>query len=867
LVTRVTLFLLLTCTAAFAQQPRIGGLSPSQGPIAGGTIVTIRGANFTGATVTIDRSPITPLSRTDSEVRVTMPKHDNGYGVIAVGNAYGEFLYLPPRLQDLPPGYVTTIAGVGSWQGDYRPATQTSLSPLGMAFDRSGNLYIADTGNNRIVRVRPDGIMEPFAGKSVGGTSASPFPALEVRINFPRSVVVDSRGRVVAPDTSAYRLWRTDPATGIAESIAGTGREAYSGDDGPAVNAAIGHTGFLTIDAADNIYFIDWTSARVRKINAAGIITTIAGDGTFGFSGDDGPATSARFNLIFADEGSLAVDSHGNVFLADTGNRRVRRIDAATGVITTVVGPTVNGKQIRDLRIVAVDRNDVLYFAGYSGDVYRLETSGSITPLNPGRDGFSEDGTTFGAAALRTIGGIAFDASNAMHYSHNTEGRIRRVDPATTRISTIAGSGPRQLGEGGPALAGVIDLDADDVDVLPSGEIVFTDIWRIRKIDRSGNLVTIAGNPSASFSQGTGPIPALDAKLAANSVFVAEDGSILITDDVSAGKVFRLAGGVLTHLAGGKSRCGLDGDSAAATEADLCQPWDVIRDRDGNLLIADSNNNRIRRVDAKSGVISTIVGAGAPPNGFERYFQGRQCGDGGPAFDACLNTPMGLALDPAGNLLIADHGAIRRVDTTGRISTLAPNWYARKVTTDRNGYVYAGDYARIDRFDAEGHGTRLAGIGFGPEGGGFAGDGGPASEAQFREIFGLAIDREGNLYVGDGQNRRIRGIRYGAVLAPPGATIQATANGSIIRATVFDAAGHPAPSVRVDFTAPTSAASCILSSPFGVTDANGVAVVGCASNCIAGTFSVTAQPVNVSSIATVSFTNSGGPCRRRAARH
>ncbi len=129
------------CAAAFAQQPRIDSISPSQGPIAGGTIVTIAGAGFTGAAVKLDRGAIAPLSQSDSEIRLQMPKHDNGIAVIGVGNAAAEFLYIPPPLRDLPPGYITTVAGIGSFTRDYGPATQAILSaPWSLEVDRDGNL-------------------------------------------------------------------------------------------------------------------------------------------------------------------------------------------------------------------------------------------------------------------------------------------------------------------------------------------------------------------------------------------------------------------------------------------------------------------------------------------------------------------------------------------------------------------------------------------------------------------------------------------------------------------------------------------------------------------------------------------------------
>src|SRR5437016_3055490 len=168
----------MTCAAAFGQQPRIDSVAPSQGPIAGGTVVSLKGANFTGVTVKLDRNVLAPLSQSDSEIRLQMPQRDNGYAIVsltnATGSAYGRFLYLPPRLDEIPPGYITTVAGIGQYGGEYGPATSASIrGPWGLAFDQAGRLYLTDAPNNRVLRIRSDGILEPFAGN---GFNIGPFP-------------------------------------------------------------------------------------------------------------------------------------------------------------------------------------------------------------------------------------------------------------------------------------------------------------------------------------------------------------------------------------------------------------------------------------------------------------------------------------------------------------------------------------------------------------------------------------------------------------------------------------------------------------------------------------------------------------------
>jgi DNA-binding beta-propeller fold protein YncE len=292
-------------------------------------------------------------------------------------------------------------------------------------------------------------------------------------------------------------------------------------------------------------------------------------------------------------------------------------------------------------------------------------------------------------------------------------------------------------------------------------------------------------------------------------------------------------------------------------------------DRGGSLYIADTNNNRIRRVDARSGNITTVAGSG-PTNGFEGYGHGSFCGDGGPALSACFNTPIAVAVRDDGTLYVIDYynNRIRKITPDGTISSFSDWPLPKKLIVGPSQSIFANAGNQIYRADDD-RVRIIVGRG-GP--GGFSGDGGPASLAltqggESELATGLGVDAEGNLYFHDAGNRRIRAVRFGAVLAPPGATIQIASAAGGVRAAVFDADGHPAPGVRVDFTAPASGASCVLSSPFAITDAAGNATSTCTSNCIAGTYTVTAQALTASSRASVLLTNPAGPCRRRASRH
>jgi hypothetical protein len=270
-------------------------------------------------------------------------------------------------------------------------------------------------------------------------------------------------------------------------------------------------------------------------------------------------------------------------------------------------------------------------------------------------------------------------------------------------------------------------------------------------------------------------------------------------------------------------------------------------------------------------VITTVAGSGAT-TGFEGYGRGTNCGDGGPATSACLNTPIGVAVRDDGTMFINAWFEIRKVSPAGTISSL--RWpQTMKLVVGPGQAIFAHGLYRIYREEHDAVRTLTGG-----NADGFSGDGGPATAARMatgevETAQGLAIDAEGNLFFHDAGNRRIRVIRYGAVLAPPNATVQATViSDSTIRATVFDSAGQPAPGVRVDFTAPSGGRSCHFpnrSNTTGViTDSNGVAVTSCVPNCAGnGSFVVTAQPLTASATATVTMFDTSGPCRRRAVRH
>jgi sugar lactone lactonase YvrE len=238
-------------------------------------------------------------------------------------------------------GQITTVAGNGiaGYGGDGGPADAAALnSPVSVSVDGEGNLYIADLGNQRIRKVDPSGKILTIAGNGTAGFSGDGGAATNAQLNAPRGVCADGAGNILIADAGNHCI-RKAGASGIITTIAGTpGINGFGGDGGNAAGAKLYGPYCVAADAAGNIYIADVDNQRIRKINTAGIITTVAGTGAGGYSGDGGPATRAALYEPI----SVAADGAGNVYIADGWNERIRMVDAA-GYISTVAGNGVTG--------------------------------------------------------------------------------------------------------------------------------------------------------------------------------------------------------------------------------------------------------------------------------------------------------------------------------------------------------------------------------------------------------------------------------------------------------------------------------------------------------------------------------------------
>jgi sugar lactone lactonase YvrE len=532
------------------------------------------------------------------------------------------------RRVDAGTGIITTVAGTGppGFSGDGGPATSAALNvPNGVALDGLGNLYIADTSNHRIRRVAAGtGVITTVAGTgsapSTGSTSIGDGgAATSAQLNYPGGVVIDGLGNVYIADSRDHRIRRVDAGTGIITTVAGTEAYGANGDGGPATRAQLYYPHGVTLDRLGNVSIADTYNNRIRRVVAiTGIITTVAGTGTFGLSGDGGAAISAQ---LTQPEGAV-IDGLGNVYIADTFNHRIRRVDAGAGTITTVAGngtPAFSGDggaatsaQLIEPYSVAVAGSGNVYIADtYNSRIRRVNAAtGIITTIaGNGTFGFSGDGGAATSAGLYEPHGVALDGLGNVYIADYANNRVRRVDAVTGIITTVAGTGSiGALGDGGAATSAELDF--------PQGVA----------LDGLGN------------------------------VYIADTGNHRIRR-VAAGT------GIITTVAG-KGTPGFSGDGGAATSAQLYNPQGVTLDGPGNVYIADSVNGRVRRVNAGTGIITTVAGTG---------FYGSS-GDGGVATSAELFSPQGVATDGLGNVYITDSGTdrIRRLDAgTGKIFAVA----------------------------------------------------------------------------------------------------------------------------------------------------------------------------------------------------
>ena len=628
------------------------------------------------------------------------------------------------RVRKISAGRVTDIAGTGTagFSGDGNAATTAQLNdPSGVAVDSTGNVYIYDADNFRIRKVDTNGIITTFAGKGQSGSSPDGTLAAQAMLGLTPngSLTVDSAGNVYFSDVSNFAVRKISVATGILTTVAGTlGTSGHGGDGGLATSATLYNPAGLAFDSAANLYIADVFNHNIRKVSAStGQINTVVGTGAAGATGDGGPPTAATLDAPF----DIAIDTQGDLFIVDGTNNSVREVTAGpTPTITHFAGSTAGysgdggsatAAQLSGPVGVAVDSSGTVYIADTANQRIRMVTAGLIYEF-AGADHFQGDGGKAIDAVLFNPNRMAWDGAGNLFIADITNNRVRKVNPNGI-IDTIAGTGSLVVsGDGGPAISAGIDAPTA-VAVDSSGNLFIATENQIREVDTHGNINTVVNTSNTAGFNGDGA--AATAALLNNPTGLAFDsGGNLYIADAYNHRIRKVSGGNITTIAGSGPVClnpcnngSFTGDGGPATSATMAYPWDVAFDSSGNLLIADSNNNRIRLVDA-DGNINTVAGSGTN-SGY--------MGDLGQATSALLDAPTGVAADSSGNFYIADdsNNVIRMVDAFGVISTIAGNSTV-----------------------------------------GFSGDGGPAGSAEFNDPYAVAIGPDGNVWIADTFNNRVR---------------------------------------------------------------------------------------------------------------
>jgi len=666
-------------------------------------------------------------------------------------------LALVPFVQEASAQRIHTVAGNGP--NNIAATSANLVQPNGVAVDSANNVYAVSSNQNRVFKVSPSGVMTVVAGHGTYGYSGDGGPALKAELNNPNSMAVDASGnlyiadtvneriRVVNTQTKPIKVANVDIQPGDIATIAGTGAYEYSGDGIAATSAELEYPNGVAVDGAGKIYIADTYNQRIRAVDNGGVITTLVGTGTPGYSGDGGPAAQA--DLQFPN--GVAVDGAGKIYIADTYNQRIRVVDTS-GTIGTAVGTGRQGysgdggpaakAELDNPVAVAVDSSGNLYIADMDNQRIRFVNTGTkpvtvanvavqpgdiATVAGAGTQGYSGDGGPTIHAELNNPNGVAVDGSGNLYIADTDNQRIRLANTATHaatvasvtiqpgNVATVAGNGTLSYGGDGEQAVGASLYDPEDVAFGPGGSLYVADLdnQRIRVVNTGNELVTVAN--------------------------VA----------VRPGTIATIAG-VGTQ--------GYSGDGGPAAKAELYNPVSVAADGSGNFYIADLDNQRIRFVNAgtkpvtvanvtvQPGNIATVAGAGS---------QGYS-GDGGPALKAELNNPNGVAVDASGNLYIADtdNQRIRFVNIGSKPITVA------------NLTVQPGEIATV-----AGTGRK-----------GYSGDGGSPAGAEFHFPIGLAVDHSGNLYIADTNNDVIRVVNTGT-------TPITVANKAIQPATIATVAG------------------------------------------------------------------------------
>lgn len=702
-------------------------------------------------------------------------------------------------LSGLGSGEIVTVAGASTVPAAVAAAEASLPAVSGLAVDpRDGTVYLAEATRHALFRLRPGSdTLEHLAGSGIAGFGGDGGPAREAVFHVPTQLAVDPRnGDLLVADSQNHRVRLLSRDGSRVRSVAGSGVRGlpdetlptlvpkgpdlavghFSGDGGPAEEAELNLPSGVACDRQGNLYVADSGNHRVRVVNrqgrplrlagvevAPGAIRTVAGTGEAGASGDGGIAREAQ--LAFPK--SLALDGAGGLLVVDAFNHRLRRVDLTSGVIETVArGDAGRGKPPEELPGqgwsspsldgVAAGPGGEVYYSDLNGHAIHLWRPGGHGELaaGVGLPGRSADGAPAAGSPIAGPGALAVGPAGEVVFAETGAARVRRLHDGL--LGTLAGGG--EASGRGAATEVAIPVPGA-VGVAPGGDLCLADqvLRAVRCLRLDAGTVEVLAGLAGQVGRGT-------------ALVFGPDGELYVAD-AARNRILRSGppgGAVAVATYAGDGRFGSAGDGGPAHRARLAGPAGLaLHPLSGELYLSTLERPAIRRID-RQGTISTVAGSGR--EGF--------AGDGGPALEARFRWPMGLAFDRRGNLYVADffNQRVRRIDPGGTISTFAgtgergssgdggPAAGARlngptDLAVDARGNLYVADSNnhRVRRIDAAPPHLIRTVAGTGERG--FAGDGGPATEARLNLPRGVAIDRRGVLFIADSLNGRIRAVR------------------------------------------------------------------------------------------------------------
>ena len=784
------------------------------------------------------------------EYQVVATQPSTGVAVDSNGNIYVAQSSLHRINKITPAGLVTTLAGSSQGFAEGSGSAAKFSLPRGVAVDSGGNVYVTDSVNKRIRRITPAGVVTTFAGSATAGSLDGQGTAAQ--FNTPYGITVDSGGNFYVSDSGNHRIRKITPA-GVVTTLAGDGTAGYL--DGQGTAAQFNQPAGVAVDSGGNVYVADRGNKRIRKITPAGVVTTLAGDGTAGYL--DGQGSAAQFNQPFG----VAVDSSGNVYVADTLNNRIRKI-TSTGAVSTFAGSSsatagsldgqgstaqFNGpfgiainssgivyivegisgtSKIRKIELIpcsqptgtqyvtatCTDASNTVFstppnctagqfFSGFkAGSSTSTGSPGTCTPCS------EPTGTQFVTAICTSTANTVF--SNTPPPTCTTGGILKNFSAgsSTTLGSLGVCSSPCNAGSynnngvcepcpsGLFSVAGALVCSA----ACPVGTLAIIGSACMCPAGKWYNISSLQCNtcPSGTFYVGSGATSMSNCMSCGSGTYSgigspsclqcpvgtsfsgSRGTSSAVCTPCPAGQYSNITGSsacstcpVGTSSIVGSSFCYRATSekrvmtfAGSGSSAQFTEPCGVAVDSNGNFYVADRLNNLIRKI-TPSGAVSTLAGSSW---GFAD----------GQGSAAQFKNPVGVAVDSNGNVYVADtdNHRIRKITPAGVVTTLAGDGnasfldgqgsatrfnYPQGVAVDSGGNVYVADKNnnRIRKITSTGAVSTLAGS---ATSGSLDGTG---TAAQFNQPFGVAVDSSGNVYVAEWVGRKVRKITSSGVVS------------------------------------------------------------------------------------------------------